>query len=358
VISYTVNGVHPAVPDGLNGWYVSDVNLDWTVTDPESAFTTVGCADTTITSDQVATSYSCSATSAGGSAGPVTVSIKRDATAPTIAGSLDRAPAGTGWFNEATGAPYAHYDCDDVTSGVASCTGDYLFPEGYDQEHTGYASDSAGNTASTKIEHVSVDLTDPEVTVTSPVQGSVYELGSVPAAACSTSDAVSGVSVAATAGVTGGTVNGVGSFTATCSGAADNAGNVAGDVSVSYSVIYAGVSGILQPINPDNSSVFRRGQTVPVKFSLGGDEFFGFDTSAWTIRRVSYDCLALDGAASATEGVGSSTPSSVFRYDGSADQYIYNASMRDVSGGSCWRFEVTLDSGQVLRSAFFKVANK
>jgi len=37
-----------------------------------------------ITTDQAATTYDCSATSTGGSAGPVSVTIKRDATPPTI----------------------------------------------------------------------------------------------------------------------------------------------------------------------------------------------------------------------------------------------------------------------------------
>ena len=80
VITHTLN---PANPDGANQWYKSNVSLTWSVTDPESAVTKTGCVDQNITSDQQATNYSCSATSAGGSSGPVTVSIKRDATPPT-----------------------------------------------------------------------------------------------------------------------------------------------------------------------------------------------------------------------------------------------------------------------------------
>jgi hypothetical protein len=75
----------PASPDGDNGWYQSDVSLAWSVTEPESpsSLLTSGCVDQNVTSDQAATSYDCSATSEGGSAGPVNVSIKRDATEPT-----------------------------------------------------------------------------------------------------------------------------------------------------------------------------------------------------------------------------------------------------------------------------------
>jgi CSLREA domain-containing protein len=71
---------------GANGWYTSDVGLTWAVSEPESPGTLVktGCVDQSITSDQSAAGYSCSASSLGGNAGPVTVAIKRDATAPTL----------------------------------------------------------------------------------------------------------------------------------------------------------------------------------------------------------------------------------------------------------------------------------
>lgn len=71
---------------GANGWYTGDVALGWSVTENESPASLVktGCVDQSITADQVATSYSCSASSVGGSAGPVEVTIKRDATAPSV----------------------------------------------------------------------------------------------------------------------------------------------------------------------------------------------------------------------------------------------------------------------------------
>jgi hypothetical protein len=86
-IDYTVNGVFPATPDGDNGWYVGDVTIDWTVTEAESPDSLIldGCTDTTITADQPATDAACAATSDGGAAGPVVMSIARDANAPAIA---------------------------------------------------------------------------------------------------------------------------------------------------------------------------------------------------------------------------------------------------------------------------------
>ena len=61
-----------------------------------------GCVDQNITTDQPETTYSCSATSAGGSAGPVSVTIKRDATAPSAATTLDGPPNGSNdWYTTA-----------------------------------------------------------------------------------------------------------------------------------------------------------------------------------------------------------------------------------------------------------------
>jgi hypothetical protein len=79
---------------GNDGWYVSDVTLVWTVFDAESpnSIQVTGCVDQSITVDQAETSYSCAATGAGGSAAEQTVTIKRDATDPSVTcGSPDGA---------------------------------------------------------------------------------------------------------------------------------------------------------------------------------------------------------------------------------------------------------------------------
>jgi hypothetical protein len=103
-IGYTLT---PTLPDGNNGWYKSDVSLNWTVSEPESpnSLQKTGCVDQSVTADQAETAYSCSATSAGGSAGPVSVSIKRDATAPSV--SLVGGPANGGsyYFGSVPAAP-------------------------------------------------------------------------------------------------------------------------------------------------------------------------------------------------------------------------------------------------------------
>lgn len=69
---------------GANDWYTSDVSVTWTVSDDESDLTnTTGCDATTISEDTAGVTFTCSATSAGGSAS-ASVSVKRDATTPAI----------------------------------------------------------------------------------------------------------------------------------------------------------------------------------------------------------------------------------------------------------------------------------
>jgi hypothetical protein len=159
-IGYTLN---PPSPDGNNGWYKSNVTLTWNVNDPESPNSVVktGCADQNITADQTATTYSCSATSAGGSASPVSVTIKRDATAPTINGSRSPAANGAGWNNAAVTVSFS---CSDALSGVDSCSSPTtLSGQGANQSVTGNATDKAGNTASDVVSGINIDLTAPSI---------------------------------------------------------------------------------------------------------------------------------------------------------------------------------------------------
>src|SRR5262245_814893 len=69
---------------GSNGWYVSNVTVSWVVQDPESPiFATVGCDPVSVTTDTTGTTFTCQATSAGGTSS-ASVVVKRDVTAPTV----------------------------------------------------------------------------------------------------------------------------------------------------------------------------------------------------------------------------------------------------------------------------------
>jgi hypothetical protein len=154
----------PAAPNGDNGWYRSDIGLAWTVSESQSpnSLVEIGCVDQGITTDQPETSYACSATSAGGTADQVSVSIKRDATEPTIGGTASPASNAAGWNNTAVSLSFL---CDDNLSGVASCGPDVsLTSEGAEQSVLGSAVDNAGNSASATVGGIDIDLTNPTIT--------------------------------------------------------------------------------------------------------------------------------------------------------------------------------------------------
>ena len=87
-LDYTPPVVTPTVTGtlGTNGWYRSNVNVSWSVTDAQSAIvSTNGCDPSTLSTDVAGVSYSCTATSAGfGGPGSGSVTVKRDTAAPVV----------------------------------------------------------------------------------------------------------------------------------------------------------------------------------------------------------------------------------------------------------------------------------
>jgi len=101
---------------GDEGWYTSDVHLSWSVTDGESPIgSQAGCGPVDVTADQPSTDYTCTATSAGGSASQ-TASIQRDAHAPTV--TVTGVSDGASYV--AGSVPAAGCGTVDATSGVAT----------------------------------------------------------------------------------------------------------------------------------------------------------------------------------------------------------------------------------------------
>jgi hypothetical protein len=111
VITPHVNGLL-----GNNGWYTSDVAVTWTVEDPDSPIlSSNGCDPSNVASDTAGVTFTCTATSDGGTASE-DVTIKRDATKPAIvfSGNL-----GTYYVDE-----NINISCSatDALSGIASAT--------------------------------------------------------------------------------------------------------------------------------------------------------------------------------------------------------------------------------------------
>ena len=132
---------------GSNSWYTSDVAVSWTVTDAQSTVTsTSGCGASTVSSDTNGAPFTCSATSAGGTASQ-SVTVKRDATVPTVGFSGNQ---GSYTVDQQVAITCS---ASDAMSGIASSTcpnasGDaYSFGLGA-HSLAASATDNAGNASS------------------------------------------------------------------------------------------------------------------------------------------------------------------------------------------------------------------
>lgn len=115
VITPTVTGTL-----GNDGWYASDVTVAWSVVDEESEFTASGCDAQTVSSDTSGTTFTCSATSTGGTSSE-SVTVKRDTSAPVVA-SATANPSVLWAPNNKMVAVTVSVDASDAGSGLAGCS--------------------------------------------------------------------------------------------------------------------------------------------------------------------------------------------------------------------------------------------
>ena len=101
-------------------------------------------------------------------------------------------------------------------------------------------------------------------------------------------------------------------------------------------------SGVLRPVNVDGSSVFKQGSTIPVKFSLTGADagIANLTAKLYLSQSDAVDPIAANEAVSTSAADSGNT----FRYDASAQQYIFNLSTRSLSQGT-WRLRIDLGDG-------------
>jgi hypothetical protein len=136
-------------PTGNAGWYTGDTTISWTLLDSESDISgSVGCDPTTILTDTIGTDLTCQASSAGGNSSK-TVTIKRDATPPTVTYTGAKA---TYTLNETVAITCA---AADATSGLASSSCHDLTAPAWTipgaTTLSATAQDNAGNTGSASV---------------------------------------------------------------------------------------------------------------------------------------------------------------------------------------------------------------
>jgi hypothetical protein len=282
---------------------------------------------------------------AGNTASAGVSGVNVDTVAPSINASVSPARPASGWWNIASGAPTVSYTCSDGTSGIASCTAAYLFPEGENQTHGGTAVDTAGNSASTGVSGIDVDLTAPTLAwVGGPADGGNYYFGSVPAApTCSAADALSGPNGCAVTGYE----TTVGSHTMTAA-AADKAGNTYSETR-SYNVLAWNILGFYQPVDMGKVNTAKNGSTVPLKFEVfaGPTELTNTSIVSTFVQKES--CVTLSTDDIETYATGGTS----LRYDTTGGQFIFNWQTPKVVGG-CYKVTLTTQDGTHI-SADFKL---
>ena len=138
-IAYTLD---PSDPTGQNGWYTTDVSLSWQIDDGGAALTVSGCEDEVFNVDGEY-ERSCTVSNLLGSAGPVSVTVKRDVTPPSLDPSVSPNPVLL--YGSASASPNA----SDSTSGVATESCDAVDPSSVGEKIVECtAIDNAGNQAS------------------------------------------------------------------------------------------------------------------------------------------------------------------------------------------------------------------
>ena len=117
--------------------------------------------------------------------------------------------------------------------------------------------------------------------------------------------------------------------------------NYQGAASGTFVVAYTW-SDVLQPINADGTSIFKRGSTIPVKFMLTGAAAPITTLGARIyVAQVSNGVMGSELEAASTSAADSGN---TFRYDASAGQYIFNLNTKGMTQGT-WQIRIDLLDG-------------
>ena len=147
---------------GSNGWYVSNVSISWSISDPESPWTiTAGCNAQNFASETAGVAPFCEAESAGGRI-RITKVIKIDKTAPTASGAnAARAPDANGWYRQPVAIAFAG---SDGMSGIDGCTTTtYGGPDADNASVSGTCRDKAGLQSGAVSVGLRYDATAPQL---------------------------------------------------------------------------------------------------------------------------------------------------------------------------------------------------
>jgi len=108
---------------------------------------------------------------------------------------------------------------------------------------------------------------------------------------------------------------------------------------------------ILRPINPDGSSVSKAGSTVPAKFRVADVNCNSIGTPG-VVTSFRLIAQSSDPNATINEDVTSTTPDTAFRWDPTAQQWIFNISTKGMKAGVKYTYQITLNDGSSIIFSF------
>jgi Concanavalin A-like lectin/glucanases superfamily len=314
---------------GNNGWYINDVDIIWSVTDPETSPSASGCSASSVATDTVGITFTCSATSIGGTS-TESVTIKRDAIAPVVScGSADLV-----WHSADVSLACNN---QDATSGLA-VSGDASFSlstsvlAGTETANAATGSrqvcDNAGNCSTAgPVGGNKVDKKAPVITITAPVAGN-YLLNQTVTVGYSCSDGGSGVANCTGTAANGGMLDTASPEAKTFTvSSADNVGNAAIPIVVNYTVNF-GVIAL-----HDQTKAHKSGSTVPIKIRLVDANGANVSAASTVVHAISV--IQISSQASTNfDDAGNSNPDFDFRYDADLGGYIFNLKTTGYGTGS------------------------
>src|SRR5207245_711553 len=100
--------------------------------------------------------------------------------------------------------------------------------------------------------------------------------------------------------------------------------------------------GYLQPVNADGSSIFRVGRTVPFKFQLTNCAGGFISTAVATIQVFFFANHVVGSQVEDITSAGQANTDSLYRYDPTANQYIYNLSTKSLASGASYLVRTTI----------------
>jgi hypothetical protein len=325
---------------GDNGWFIDDVTITTSGSDAISDNVTCSSSQSQ-TAETTGTAFNGSCTNDAGlttNAAPLTV--KLDKTGPSASLSAAGTLGDNGWY--VSNVTVSTAGSDSISSPVSCTPNQSQTSDTTGQTFNGSCTNDAGLTTNAAPLTIKRDATPPALAPS--VSPNPVILYSSATASPNATDVTSGVASSSCGAVD---TSSVGSHTVNCT-ATDNAGNT-NSASASYSVIYAW-SGFFQPI--DNNGVFNvvnAGRTIPVKFSLGGDQGLAILAAGSPSSTV----VACPASAPLDTIEETTTTTSGLRYDPVANQYIYNWKTLTSYAGTCRQLTVKLADG-TTHTALFK----